>query len=119
MKTRKINNPENCIKLLKYARVHIVTELEPCTCYALDRANESLKLTTDFRDLMLWISDLLNEPPYPSMYLETWLMHRKYITTDEEWALRHGLASAELKKKVRATRLAWIDWMIAELEAIK
>lgn len=96
-----------------------MTELEPCTCYALDRANESLKLTSDFKDLMWWIAYLLNEPPYLSAYLETWLMHRKYITADEEWAIRHGLASAELKKKVKETRLAWIDWMISELEAIK
>lgn len=51
-------------------------------------------------------------------YLQDWLLYEKYITT-EQWLSIHTGGSAmsdKLRRKLHTTRLAWIDWMIDEIE---
>lgn len=51
-------------------------------------------------------------------YLQDWLLYKKYITK-EQWIDIHTVGSAisdKLRRKLHTTRLAWIDWMINEIE---
>jgi len=88
---------EKYVTALKRARRAINDYQEQYICNAL----EQHCTVATYSPLIVWIMDLLKNSGN-SFSLESWLLVR-------------GYPSYGSHEQVRATRLAWIDWMIKEV----
>ena len=99
----KIANKQK-IEALERARRHIAFESEYFICLALERVS---KLNLNLADACFELRD----------YIERQL--GRHVTLDE-WMVANNIATkSEIyndPSKIRYTRLAWIDWMIYQLE---
>ena len=86
------------IKLLKAARQKIKSGKHRFICAALRNVNDG-EDSPECDYLITWIKEMLGS----SYTLDSWLLQE------------HGIPYS-YSRKYRQTRLAWIDWMIKELE---
>lgn len=114
MKTVTITHKQLAIRMLRGAHHLIDTDTDQCTmvCVALHavekryyrdrpRGVSPTEVYTTCQQLGEWIESLLDG----SAVLSGWL-------------LKNGVELKSNYYRVRVTRLAWIDWMISELEAL-
>ena len=107
------------IQLLKKARKLIAANKEPYICWAIDTA-DGVPYTAANRWLEKWIHSMLSIDGDAIGTLELWLYYKGYIT-QSQWDKINGgpgwwTQANPLWKKLSKTRVAWIDWMIEELE---
>lgn len=128
-KTQKIK-----IELLKSARNELVsagpTDPYQGICSAVWNSASRLRTTIPdsevvsnaMNDILAAIAgmdeEVEKEEQTYSGYLQDWLLYKKYITKEQWLSIRTGdsAISDKLRRKLHTTRLAWIDWMIDELE---
>jgi len=121
MKTVTISNKEAAIQLLTLARTLIQSETDQCVCFALTSARfmilkrlsipKNLCSDEEYADtnsqLKSWVYSLLEGHSYYGHWL-----HRNS-------SVYGNLTHPEKRRASKNGRLAWIDWMISELEKIK
>jgi hypothetical protein len=93
------------IRILRRARELIESEQEIFICLAIECAAKRLERISDGEGLVVWVESMLGG----SGTLSDWIRRNH----QELW---ESAKCDERIRLLRATRLAWIDWMISELE---
>lgn len=97
-------------ELLRKSRHLIATKEHNAICASISYAAGTPN-TPQARSLQVWIQSMLGN----HSYLNSWLEENGYIIRKRDYN-ELGYATPETYDKLRATRLAWLDWMIEQCE---
>lgn len=98
-------NKPKAIALLKRARELIKSDQKYLICYAIDRAECETVGNGQSHYLKEWIQSMLGTNYTYSEWVRRTHPH-----------LFEGLTTEQIMKKTKEGRLAWIDWMIQEVQ---
>jgi len=123
MQTITITHKRLAIRMLRDARLRINIGSSGMLCFALTlvarkhldevQAGEDVsKVNTTWMQLRGWIDVLLGS----SSTLEGWLVKN---TIGLNLSTSNYEERLQLEAKMREARLAWLDWMVEQLEAVK
>lgn len=92
------------LRLLQEARGYILSDRSTMICFAIGRAERELGLYGQAQYLSAWIEDMLHP-----------------CNTYSQWVLRNHpdlfKATPNREEAAKQGRLAWIDWMIKEVQS--
>jgi hypothetical protein len=98
------------LQVLNAAREHIEFCRYRFVCNAIEKASIQLTGSDASSDrLRAWIQSMLGH----SQSLESWLRKNGHASKKD---VNASFVDPVLKGKIRATRTAWLDWMISECE---